>query len=324
MGESGVFMVKEGGKDMPYTEHFSFKSSDNKTQLHARCTIPDSQPYLGIIQISHGMCEYIDRYEDVFKYFAENGFIVCGHDHLGHGHSADNGELGFFADENGDILLVEDLRRLTIIMKKRFGALPYFLLGHSMGSFIARIYTAKYACELDGAVFSGTGGPNPASMAAVAASKTVALVRGAHHRSPMLDNLAFGSYNKKFKPQRTSKDWLTRDNAVVDRYIDDPFCSFLFTASAFCDLFTLYTKANTGEWADAIPKKLPLYLFSGDSDPVGNYGKGVKTVYKMLKERSLCDLSIKLYPGGRHEMLNEINKKQVYADLLKWIMEHIR
>lgn len=306
---------------MPYTEHFSFKSSDNKTDIYALCTVPDAQPYLGIIQICHGMCEYIDRYEDVFKYFSERGFIVCGHDHLGHGHSADKGQLGFFADENGDMLLVEDTRRLTINMKRRFGALPYFLLGHSMGSFIARIYASKYAEELDGAIFSGTGGPNPASPVGVGAASGVMLLQGAHHRSRALDKLSFGNYNKRCTPRRTDKDWLTRDSHVVDKYIKDPFCNFLFTASAFKDLFTLYSKANSSEWAKAVPQKLPIYLFSGDCDPVGNYGEGVKEVYRMLHKTSHSDVTIKLYPGGRHEMLNEINKLQVYEDVYNWIIE---
>ena len=306
---------------MPVTEYFSFKSSDNKTNIYARFTIPDTQPYLGIIQICHGMCEYIDRYEDVFKYFSERGFIVCGHDHLGHGHSADKGELGFFADENGDKLLVEDTKRLTDSIKSRFGQLPYFLLGHSMGSFVSRLYAAKYAAALDGAIFSGTGGPNPAASFGVSAASGIMLVKGPHHRSKTLDSLAFGNFNKRCIPKRTDKDWLTRDSIVVDKYIKDPFCNFLFTASAFKNLFELSINANSPDWAKSVPTNLPIYLFSGDCDPVGNYGDGVKQVYRMLHKTGHTDISIKLYPGGRHEMLNEINKLQVYEDIYNWIIE---
>ncbi len=300
------------------TTTFYFPSSDGKTELYARCAVPEG-PIVGILQISHGMCEYIDRYEEVFSYFARRGFLVCGHDHLGHGKSAKNDQLGFFAEKDGASCLVEDLHRMTLEIKSRYAPAPYFLLGHSMGSFIARAYLSKYGSELTGVILSGTGGPNPAAPMGIALANTISMVRGARHPSHTLDQMAFGSFNRRCQPRRTSKDWLSRDNAVVDRYLKDPYCMFTFSASAFRDLFTLNHQVNSRDWAQSIPQKLPIYLLSGDMDPVGDYGEGIRHVYRMLKKEGVYHITMRLYPGGRHEMFNEINRLQVFGDLYAWL-----
>lgn len=299
-------------------EHLSFLSSDGTTQISGLAYIPLGKPK-GILQISHGMCEYIGRYHRFMADMANNGFIVCGHDHLGHGESSPEDQYGYFGEKDGYKNLVEDLHRMTLLIKDKFEPLPYFLLGHSMGSFITRLYISQYSEELDGVIICGTGGPNPMSKFGTTLSRLTAAVKGPYHRSSALDRMAFGSFNKKFSPARTSKDWLTRDEAIVDTYLNDKKCMFLFTACGFRDLTTLSTLANQAAWYESLNRSLPMLLISGTMDPVGNYGKGVKKVFDRLKNAGIRDVSLRLYPGARHELLNETNYQEVFDDINTWI-----
>ncbi len=300
------------------TEHVTFLSSDKTSTLSGIIYVP-KEPPKGILQISHGMCEYIGRYHRFMADMANEGFIVCGHDHLGHGDSSSAEEYGYFAEKDGYRNLVEDLYRMTQLVKDKYGPLPYFLLGHSMGSFITRLYIRQYPDALDGVIICGTGGPNPMAKTGTALAKFMGSVKGSHHRSPMLDKMAFGSFNKKFTPCRTSKDWLTRDEKVVDKYLKDPKCMFTFTTYGFRDLTTMSALANSPWWYEGLNKSLPMLLISGSMDPVGNYGKGVETVFKKLRQTGVKDVSLHLYPDARHELLNEINYEEVFGDINTWL-----
>ncbi len=302
-------------------EKLSFPSTDGTSNVTGWIYVPTIQPK-GVVQISHGMCEYIGRYHRFMEDMADKGFVVCGHDHIGHGSSSSPERYGYFGAKDGYRNLVEDLHKMTTVVKEKYPALPYFLFGHSMGSFITRLYIAKYADELNGVVICGTGGPNPMAKLGSFLCQCVASVKGPLYRSAMLDKMAFGSFNKRFSPPRTSKDWLTRDPKIVDRYLEDSKCMFLFTACGYRDLTKLSSMANSASWFRSVDRKLPILLISGDMDPVGDYGKGVEKVYQMLKKSKVEDVSIVLYPGARHELLNEINYDEVLRDVSCWISAH--
>lgn len=299
-------------------KHISFLSADGSSTISGQIYIPKSEPK-GIIQICHGMCEYIGRYHRFMEDMANDGFIVAGHDHLGHGDSSSKENYGYFGAKDGYKNLVEDLHQMTTLVKQEFGPLPYFLFGHSMGSFITRLYLSKFSYELNGVIICGTGGPNPMSKMGTVIANMVGRIKGPFYRSSMLDHMAFGSFNKKFSPCRTSKDWLTRDEKIVDKYLSDPKCMFLFTANGFRDLTTLSSLANDSAWYESLDPDLPMLLISGDMDPVGNYGKGVESVFQHLQKAGIKNVSMHLYHDARHELLNETNYQEVFSDLSQWI-----
>ena len=301
-------------------EHISFLSVNQVNTINGVIYVPDSKPK-GIVQISHGMCEYIGRYDRFMGFLADRGYIVAGHDHLGHGNSSDASEYGYFGAKDGYKNLVEDLHHMTLLVKAKYGDLPYVLLGHSMGSFVARLYLSDYGDEVDGAIICGTGGPVPMSSMGVKLANCLCKKRGGFYRSQKLDKMLFGSFNDRIKPRRTEKDWLTRDDSVVDKYLQDPRCMFTFTAAGFRDLMTLSVQANADRWYESLRKDLPVLLIAGDMDPVGGYGKGVITVYERLKKTGLKEVSMNLYPGARHEILNELNYQDVYLDVVDWLRE---
>ena len=209
-------------------------------------------------------------------------------------------------------------------MGERFPGAPYFLLGHSMGSFLARTYLCKYPGTVDGCILSGTGQEPPALVAAgKTAASAVCALRGPEAVSGLIDRLSLGAYNKQFKPNRTTADWICRDEAVVDAYLKDPFCTFKPTAGMFRDMMEGLQYISGEEGLANMDPRTPVYLFSGDQDPVGANGAGVRTVYGFFQAHGTRDLTMKLYPGGRHEMLNEINKGEVYADVLDWLEQRI-
>ncbi len=306
------------------TEELSYFSTDKTDTVKATLWFNPVSPPKAVLQITHGMNEYIGRYREFAEYLAENGFAVCGNDHLGHGRTAPSDEkLGYFAPRDGHRYLVEDVHELYLLMRERYPDLPYFLFGHSMGSFITRSYITKYGGELSGYICSGTGGPNPLGKIAVVLAEAEIRRLGEFGRSTFLSNLAFGGYNKRYTEHRTRYDWLTRDTEIVDRYEKDRLCNYVFTASGFRDLFLLLNEISTKAWAKKVPQQLPVHMISGKEDPVGEYGKGVRKVYDLLREAGVENLSLKLYDGCRHEVLNELNRKDTYAELLEWMNARI-
>lgn len=306
------------------TEDIRFKSSDGIHEIAGYFFTDESQPPRAILQISHGMCEYIGRYRDFAAFMASHGFAVCGNDHLGHGASSPDADTdGFFAEKGGRFYVLRDLKSMNDLARKRWPGLPLILLGHSMGSFFARWFAEVYPDALDALIISGTGGPNPAAGAGLALTNLVGAARGPKYRSQLVHNMAFGAYLKQIEAPKTPYDWISRDEEIVAAYAKDPKCTFQFTVSAFHELMAVLRQVNRPAWAGTIRTDLPVWLFSGEADPVGDYGKGVRTVYERLKAAGLADLQLKLYPGGRHEMLNETNRAEVYADVLGWCEAHL-
>lgn len=298
----------------------AYKSSNGKNMINYYIYKDDNVKAKAIIQISHGMCEYIARYEEFAKYLTKYGYIVCGNDHLGHGNSISKyDELGFFG-KNGEDLLKEDLYKLTKIMKDKYQDIPIILMGHSMGSFIARYYIEEYSKDIDGCILSGTSAGYVLLPLAKKIAKYTQKVCGPYHRSRFVKMLADIKSTARYKNGYIKEfDWLTRDRNIIDKYKNDRRCNFNFTLDGYCALFSVLEKVNCKDWGKNTRKDLPILVFSGDKDPVGDFGKGVKKVYNTLKDLNFSDLKLKLYPDGRHEMLNEINNQEVYKDILEWL-----
>ncbi len=279
--------------------------------------------YKGIIQIAHGMEEHILRYEQFAAFLAKQGFVVCGNDHTGHGRSMEHWEdRGFFGEEEGSWqYMIEDMKYVMDFMKKKFANLPYFLIGHSMGSFLAREFCTYWGNELTGSIFMGTSGGSPFLDIAILLSKEGVKLKGTKARGYSVNRLAFGAFNVKFSPKRTNYDWLSSNEQAVNQFLNDDKCGFVFTYAGYRELFMLLKQVSSKEWAEKLPQKLPILLISGKDDPVGDYGKGVEKVYHWLQEAGCENVDIKLYPGGRHELLQETFQKQVYRFILRWIYE---
>lgn len=301
------------------TERFSFLSSDGMTAVSAYRVAPRGKAR-AMVQISHGMCEYFLRYEGFSHYLAEQGILVFGHDHLGHGNTApDADSLGFTKTGGGAECLVEDVHLLSLSMKKENPDLPLILFGHSMGSFVARAVIERYGEDYAGAILCGTGGPDtPAAAGKLLASLLMKLF-GERHRSPLLKSISFAGYNKRYEQPCNRNAWLTRDESVIEAYNADPYCQYVFTLRAYHDLFSLVAQVNRCEWAERVPRKLPLLLISGEEDPVGSWGKGVRMVGDLLRKAGHADLTQTLYSEMRHEILNELGKERVWEDVYQWI-----
>ena len=305
---------------MPTFKDFYFNSSTGKNKIHARMCVPDAEPR-AIVQIIHGIAEYIDRYDEFMSFLADNGIIAVGTDHLGHGKSIESEEqTGFFAYDNGWDYVVRDEEVLRLAMHENYPELPIIVFGHSMGSFMARTLLIRYPDAFNAAIISGTGNQGAALVnGGLFMGNLVTGLKGAHHYSKFLNNLAFGSYNKIYDNPKTEYAWLSRDEANVQKYIDDPLCGFIPSCSLFRDMMTGVKFITNKKNLTAMNKDMPVYFMSGDMDPVGECGKGVQKAYNNFLEAGMKDVSIKLYPGGRHEMLNEINKDEVYTDILAWL-----
>ena len=307
---------------MSYTKKdYKALSSDGIHYLSGVVYIPDGEAK-GFFHIAHGMTEYIARYERIMSDLAEEGYICFGYDHLGHGKTVnDKSELGFIASKKGYDLLCRDIKVFSDAVRAEFDpnqALPYYLMGHSMGSFIVRLATEKYA-RPDKLIVMGTGGANPAAPLGIALISLIKLLYGEKHISKLIYSLAFGGYNTKFKNDEnaSSQSWLSTDLEIRKKYMLDDYCTFKFTVSAMGDLMRLLKYCNRGAWYKNMPK-IPILLVSGEDDPVGNYGKGIREVEKKLKARGHNAQSI-LYSGARHEILNDFTYDEVKKDILTFL-----
>ncbi len=299
---------------------FSFQSVRNQP-LSARKWIPDG-PVRGVVQLVHGMAEHIDRYDGVAEALNAHGFLVAGHNQLGHGEGTPL--RGYFGEKDGWQSLVDDVHGLRLQMQKEYPGLPWFVLGHSMGSFVTRCYLMDHSEGLQGAVLSGTGSFDEATVTAgLALSRAVCLCTGPKKESPLINRVGFSSSNKPFAPNRTDFDWLTRDEAEVDKYVADPWCGFLFTAGGYQDMFTGLRRMSDPEEIRKMRKDLPVLLISGAMDPVGAMGKGVEKAADSFRAAGLQDVRVKLYPEARHELFNELNRQEVYEDLASWLSGHL-
>lgn len=306
-------------------EEFYYHSHDKQTKIHAIRWEPEGEPR-AVLQIIHGMVEYIDRYDAFARYMAERGFVVVGHDHLGHGKSVNSPEdLGYFAEKDGNRVVLKDIHRLRKLTQVNYPKLPYFMLGHSMGSFLLRQYLLRGGDTLSGAIIMGTGDqPRLVLQAGRLLCRMMAGVKGWRYRSRLVDSMAFGGYNKKFAKEGHDKSWLCGDVSVVEAYEADELCSFVFTLNAYYNMMSGIYELKQAQNLRRMPRELPLLLVAGDEDPVGNFGKSVSALYEQYKALGLKKVEKKLYHKGRHEILNDKDKAQVFADIEKWLLQKLK
>ncbi len=299
-----------------------YPSSNCENSIHACIWQPEGTP-LGIVQLVHGMAEYAQRYAPFAEHLAQKGFVVCAEDHLGHGKSVGENKLyGFFSKDNPAQTVLDDIRSLTLYVKGRYPDLPIVLLGHSMGSFFTRRYISTFPNEVDGAIIMGSGGQAGATLSmAKFLTKVIAAFKGWEHKSNFIDNLAFGAYNKKFKPNRTKFDWLSVDESNVDKYILDELCGFKFTCNGFYTLFSIIQLAQKKDTYLNTPSSLPLFIVAGEDDPVGGYSKEIQKLYDRYVDTGHESVSMTIYKGARHEILNDISAPQVYEDIIEFLSQ---
>lgn len=305
-----------------YTEKIT--STDSKNNLNVIIWETEKEP-IGVLQIVHGMAEYIDRYDNFAKYMTEHGFNVIGHDHLGHGHSvSDERDYGFFAEENGDKIIIEDMHSVTQYAREKWEELPNFILGHSMGSFCLRQYLTKYSNDVFGAIIMGTGWiPSAAALLGKTIATNTCKSKGSHTVNPLLIKLTLEPYNKPFAPARTNCDWLSRDEKQVDLYVNDKLCGFDFTAGAYKDFFTVLEKIAKNRQLIGMRKSLPILITSGSVDPVGGK-KACEKLNAQYKRCGIDDVTLKLWENDRHEILNELDKSDVYQYIYNWLKSKIQ
>lgn len=309
---------------MPEFKTFNYDSSTGRNSIYARECVPDVEPK-AVVQIVHGIADHIDRYDDFMLFLANNGYVAVGEDHLGHGKTIKAPEdQGFFDEKDGWNRVLDDLNSLRCIERRKYPNLPYVFFGHSMGSFLVRNYLINNPDKYDGAIICGTGHQAAAMVIGgyTMASAAVKLY-GPHKIGTKLNDIAFGAYNNKYDTVRTPFDWVNSDPEKVDEYIADPFCGFVATVSLFRDMMSGVKNITNQNNIDKMSKTQPVLFIAGKDDPVGEYGAGVERAYKAFCKAGLHDVYMKLYPGARHELLNEPIHETVYNDVLDWLKEKI-
>lgn len=314
MKENVYFKRSKGEEKM---EEHKVLSTDKKTNLHIVCWKTEEKPK-GILQIIHGMAEFVERYAEFAEYLNQLGYLVVGHDHLGHGQSVDseNPQYGYFGEETIS-LVISDIHRVRTWVQADYQDIPYFMLGHSMGSFALRNYIQQYAEGLDGVILMGTGS-KPAVLSVVLPVVKLLAKKNGMKKNPIIDNLAFGSFSKKF-PEASPFNWLSKNQKNVAEYEKNPLTGFVFTNNGFSTLFQLIDGANKKGWGNNLPKELPILIVSGEEDPVGDFGKGPKKIQQELTESGMTQVSLTLFPELRHEILLEEDKKEVYQVIQLWM-----
>ena len=306
-------------------EEFYFDSRDGESKIHAVRYTPDTEEVTCVVQIVHGMSEYVERYEEFAKFLTEHGIVVTGNDHLGHGKSVKkDGTFGYFCEQDPATVVVRDVHRLKKMTQTLYPTVPYVILGHSMGTFMVRDYLSRYGTGVSGAVLLATSmyGKGTLTLA-----KTITALQkklyGPLHVSKWLNNKVFSSNNKQFEPARTKMDWLSKDAEAVDKYMADPLCGFPFTLNGFETLFELISGLNKKETQEKLPKELPILLLAGEEDPMSKNGKGVRKAQESLEAAGLKKVQLKLYEKGRHELLNDTERETVSEDIYHWIKNTI-
>ncbi len=310
-----------------YNKHeITYPSADKKSRIVADIFEPAMGGVLGVVQLAHGMVDHPGRYAKLAAYLTERGFVLAANHHLGHGKSvSSDDDFGYFADEDATTCLLRDMHQLNRTLRERYSGIPIVLMGHSMGSFLSRLYVERYPHTVVGHIIHGTGGPHklmlPIGRALIA---LIALFRGKRYRSRFVAGLAFSGYNSKFDKSEGKNAWLTRDiQAVADRD-EDEFTSFIFTLEGYNELFRMISASNSKKWFNSYPKNMPTLIMSGDMDPVGQYGRGVAYVYKHMLMGGCSSLTLKIYEGARHELFNETCRDEVFADIAEWISQCLK
>lgn len=298
-------------------------SASDGTPLHTYRWLPEAPPR-AIVQIAHGMAEHAGRYARFAEALTDAGYAVYANDHRGHGQTAAKADHGYLADRDGFATVVHDLNTVSEFALAEHPGVPLVLFGHSMGSFLSRAYTQAHGARLAALILSGTAGdPGPLGSVGKRIAGLQARLRGRRHTSGLMDTLTFGQFNNAFKPSRTKYDWLSRDEAEVDTYVADPLCGNVFTASFYNDLIDGVQQVNRPAAFTSVPTDLPVLVIAGAADPVGDSGKGPRTVAESLREAGVTDVMLTLYPDARHEILNETNRDEVTADILTWLDKRI-
>ena len=305
-------------------EEFYYKSADGKTEIHAVKWLPETDP-IAILQIAHGVTEYIERYENLAKYFTEKGFIVCGNDHIGHGKSiAKEAKPMYFGPKGSWNFAVKDINECQKIISSEYSQLPYFMLGFSLGSFLLRTYLIDYDTNIDMAIIMGTGTvPKIQIKLAQMIVNNEAKKVGEDNTSPLIQKLTFETYNKSFEPNRTKYDWLCSNNESLDEYISDPMRGEDFSAGLFRELLEGMDYTNTYSNIKKMNKDIPILFMSGDKDPVGNQSKGVIQAYNKFKKFGIKSVDIKLYKDLRHDILHEKCKDDIYNDIYNFLAKKL-
>ena len=306
---------------MAIISEYFFPSSDGKTLIHVNQWTPSGRSIAGVVQIAHGVAEYGARYAPFAQYLCSHGFVVVANDHLGHGQSLiENSPMVYLGEEDGWWHVVDDMEELRRRTAKVFAGKPYFLFGHSMGSFLSRTHLIRYPGRLDGCILCGTGHQSPVVIAGgrLIADKEIKRL-GKKAFSAKADDLAFGAYNKHFAPARTRVDWISASEANVDAYIADPLCGGDATLGLFRDMLEGLGYLTRQSNINKMDKDLPVFFIAGDQDPVGDMGRGVRKAHDCFQKAGVRDLRIKLYHGLRHEILNEASRQYVYKDVLDWL-----
>ncbi len=273
------------------------------------------------VQIVHGMAEHSARYAHVAQALVDAGYVVYAADHRGHGKSAQaDADLGYFADHDGWQAVVEDLFAMNQHIAREQPNLPRLMIAHSMGSMLARDFLTVHGDAVQAVVLSGTSAP-----AGVLAKVGALIARGeryrlgARGRSKLLEAMSTGDYNRQFAPNRTDHDWLSRDNAQVDLYVQDPRCGFDFTVQGWIDVLHGVARIEDPRLIARIPHQLPILIASGDRDPLGKNGRGIEKLAALFRSAGLQRVEVKLYAGARHEIFNELNRAEVIADIVQWL-----
>ncbi len=309
---------------MAVREELFYDSRDESHKIRALKWKPEGEVKC-ILQIIHGMAEHIERYDAFANYMADHGILVVANDHLGHGKSIKHkDEYGFFCEEDPLTVVVRDVHRLKKLTQEENRGKMYFILGHSMGSLLLRNYLFYYGTGIDGAILSGTASqPSLITKPGLLLLHLIGLCKGKTYRSPFASKLVMGDCNGKIADKRTEFDWLCHDEAIVDRYIEDEACGFLFTINGYLTLIKSVDRLNNKKLLAQMPKDLPVIFLSGEEDPVGNYGAGVKRAYEQFIKAGMTKTEMKLYPNMRHEILNETGKETVYKDVLDYIEKQL-
>ena len=301
---------------------FTFLSTDGKTQLHGMRWEPDGGSVRAVLQICHGVAEHIARYDAFARYLNGLGIAVVGHDHLGHGLSQpEGGTPVYFGESNTWNTVVDDIYVLHQRIRLWYPDVPLCIMGHSMGSFLTRTYLIRYPGTVKAAIIMGTGWQPKAVIAGgMAVAKAVGAVVGENGTSDLVTNLAFGAYNKLFAPNRTSCDWLSADEGNVDAYMADPLCGADATVGLFRQMLSGIRFNQKLSNLRQMDPRIPVLFVAGEKDPVGDCGNGVRRTYQEFRRAGVQDCTLKLYPGLRHEILNEkAQQQQIFEDIGQWL-----
>ena len=298
----------------------TYRSANHKSRIHYYLFEPETD-LRAIIQITHGWKDYIERNEELIRFFTDHGIMVCGCDFIGHGRSAGEEEWGHLEEDDGWVYLVKDVKRLTAYMRKEYPQVPFFLYGHGMGSLVARL-CCLYDSPWDGVILSGTSSRQKFCRRSVLALALLRRIKGVNHRSGLVESMVYGRLNRKFRKEKEGLSWFSEDRETRDRYKADKCTQFRFTLKAYENIFKMLALVSTRKWYRSLSVEMPILLISGKEDPIGDFGKGITDIHHRMLEMG-CLADIHLYDGIRHELQSDPRHEEIFNDMLKWMKNHI-